>query len=114
MDESAPLFDFLRQLDVFVAVPSQSWGPELPWAVVAALAEGAVVVIDPAYQQHLGGAAVYASAVDVHDELKALAADPERVAEYRERGYAFCREVLSEDAAVDLVHELAGLERGDA
>ena len=114
MDESAPLFDFLRQLDVFVAVPSQSWGPELPWAVVAALAEGAVVVIDPAYQEHLRGAAVYAPAVDVHDELKALAADPDRVAEYRERGYAFCREVLSEDAAVDLVHELAGLERGDA
>ena len=114
MDESAPLSDFLRQLDVFVAVPSQSWGPELPWAVVAALAEGAVVVIDPAYQQHLGGAAVYASAVDVHDELKALAADPDRVAEYRERGYAFCREILSEDAAVDLVHELAGLERGNA
>ena len=114
MDESAPLFDFLRQLDVFVAVPSQSWGPELPWAVVAALAEGAVVVIDPAYQPHLRGAAVYASAVDVHDELKALAADPDRVAEYRERGYAFCREVLSEDAAVELVHELAGLERGNA
>jgi hypothetical protein len=111
MDESAPLFDFLRQLDVFVAVPSQSWGPELPWAAVAALAEGAVVVIDPAYQPHLRGAAVYASAVDIHDELKALAADPGRVTEYRERGYAFCREVLSEDAAVDLVHQLAGLER---
>ncbi|MGH3459057.1 glycosyltransferase family 2 protein [Aeromicrobium sp.] len=110
MDESAPLRSFLRQLDVFVAVPSRSWGPELPWSAVAALAEGAVVVIDPAYQPHLGGAAVYASAVDVHDELKALAADPDRLMEHRERGYAFCREVLSEKATVTLVDELAGFE----
>ena len=109
LDEKVPLRGFLRQLDVFVAVPSRSWGPELPWSVVAALAEGAVVVIDPAYQPFLGGAAVYASAVDVHDELKALAADPDRLAEYRERGYAFCRDVLSEGATVDLVKELAGL-----
>ena len=104
MDETAPLRDFLRQLDVFVAVPSQSWGPELPWSAVAAMAEGAVVVIDPAYQPHLGGAAVYASAVDVHDELKALADDPDRLGEYRERGYAFCRDVLSEEAAVESGH----------
>jgi hypothetical protein len=109
LDESAPLRDFLRQLDVFVAVPSQSWGPELPWSAVAAMAEGAVVVIDPAYEGHLGGAAVYASAVDVHDELKALAADPDRLGEYRERGYAFCREVLSAEATVKIVKDLAGL-----
>jgi hypothetical protein len=72
------------------------------------MAEGAVVVIDPAYQDHLRGAAVYASAVDIHDELTALAADPDRLGEYRERGYAFCREVLSAEAAVGLVKELAG------
>ena len=108
LDESGPLRDFLRQLDVFVAVPSQSWGPELPWSAVAAMAEGAVVVIDPVYQAHLRGAAVYASAVDIHDELTALAADPDRLGEYRERGYAFCREVLSAEAAVALVKELAG------
>ncbi len=106
MDETAPVHAFLRQLDVFVAAPSQSWGPELPWSVIAALAEGAVVMIDPSYELHLGGAAVFASAVDVHDELKALAADPERLAEYRERGYAFCREALSDVAAVALVREL--------
>ncbi len=106
VDESMPLRGFMRQLDVFAAVPSRSWGPELPWSAVAALAEGAVVVIDPAYRPHLGDAAVYASAHDVHDELKALAADPARLTEHRERGYAFCREVLSEQATVDLVREL--------
>ena len=113
LDEAAPLRDFLRQLDVFVAVPSQSWGPELPWSAVAAMAEGAVVVIDPSYQPHFRGAAIYASAVDVHDELTALADDPDRLGEYRERGYDFCREVLSADAAVALVKELAGLGEDD-
>lgn len=110
MDESAPLRGFMRQLDVFVAVPSQSWGPDLPWSAIAALAEGAVVMIDPAYQPHLGGAAVYASAVDVHDELKALAADPDRLMEHRERGYTFCRDVLSAGATVALVDQLGGFE----
>ncbi len=113
MDESTPLRGFLRQLDVFVAVPSRSWGPELPWAAVAALAEGTVVVIDPEYRSQLGDAAIYASAVDVHDELKALAADPERLVEQRERGYEFCRDVLSGDATVNLVTELAGLVVSD-
>jgi hypothetical protein len=113
MDESTPMRAFLRQLDVFVAVPPRSWGPELAWSVIAALAEGAVVVTDPAYEQHLRGAAVFARAVDVHDELKALAADPERLVEYRERGYAFCRDVLSADVAVRLVDELGGFETGD-
>ena len=109
MDESIPLRGFLRQLDVFVAIPPRSLGPVLPWSAVAAIAEGAVVVINPDYQPHLDDAAVYVRAVDVHDELKALAADPERLAEQRERGYAFCRRVLSEEATVDLVTELAGL-----
>jgi glycosyltransferase involved in cell wall biosynthesis len=109
MDESMPLRSFLRQLDAFVAIPPRSWGPALPWSAVAALAEGAVVVIDPAYEPHLGNAAVYAEAVDVHDELKALVADPDRLAEQRERGYAFCRDVLSGQVTVDLVTELAGL-----
>ena len=108
MDESTPMRGFLRQLDVFVAVPFRSWGPDLPWSVITALAEGAVVVIDPAYQPHLRGAAVYASAFDIHDALKALAADPDRVAEYRDRGYAFCREVLSAEATVRVVRDLAG------
>ena len=108
LDESVPLRDFLRQLDVLVVVPSQSWGPELPWSAVAAMAEGAVVVIDPAYESHFLGAAVYASAVDVHEELTALAGDHDRLGEYRERGYSFCRDVLSAEAAVALVKELAG------
>jgi hypothetical protein len=73
------------------------------------MAEGAVVVISPAFQPHLGDAALYVPAADVHDELKALAADPERLSEQRERGYAFCRDVFSEEATVDLVTELAGL-----
>ncbi|MGI9085462.1 MAG: glycosyltransferase family 2 protein [Aeromicrobium sp.] len=113
MDETTPMRGFLRQLDVFVAVPSRSWGPDLPWSVIATLAEGAVVVIDPAYQAHLRGAAVYASAVDVREALKALAADPDRVAEQRERGYEFCREVLSAEATVNVVRDLARLREDD-
>jgi hypothetical protein len=108
MDETIPIRDFLRQLDVFVAIPGRSWGPALPWSAVSALAEGAVVVIDPAFRPHLGDTAVYAEAADVHDELKALAADADRLAEYRERGYAFCRDVLSKEATVKLVAELGG------
>jgi len=109
MDESTPLRAFMRQLDVFVAIPPRSLGPVLPWSAVAAMAEGAVVVISPAFRPHLGDAALYVPAADVHDELKALAADPERLSAQRERGYAFCRDVLSEEATVDLVTELAGL-----
>ncbi len=108
MDETVPLRDFMRQLDVFVALPTRSWGPELPWRVLVALAEGAIALVDPAYQHHLGGAALYATAADVHEQLKTLAADPDRLAEQRERGYAFCREQLSAEATVGLVKDLAG------
>jgi glycosyltransferase involved in cell wall biosynthesis len=109
MDESTPLRAFLRQLDVFVAIPPRSLGPVLPWSAVAAMAEGTVVIISPAFEPHLGDAALYVPGPDVHNELKALAADPERLSEQRERGYAFCRDVLSEEATVNLVTDLAGL-----
>ena len=107
LDESVPVRDFLRQLDVFVALPPTRWGAELPWRAAAALAEGAVVVADPAYRPVLGGAAEYAELADVPATLTLLAHDTSRLEELRERGYAFCGDVLSPGATVELARTLA-------
>ena len=56
---SAPLAEFVRQLDVFVGLPRRSWGPEPMRAALAAMSQGCVVVLDPAYEPHFGDAARY-------------------------------------------------------
>ncbi|HJR89951.1 MAG TPA: hypothetical protein VJ782_07345, partial [Aeromicrobium sp.] len=113
VDESLPLTGFLRQLDVFAPVPTRTWGPYLSWSILQALAEGAVVVADPAWESFLGGAGVYAAAGDVEIVLKELANDSSRLDEQRARGYALCRDRASSGALTTLIGTLlAGREDG--
>jgi hypothetical protein len=113
LDESIPLEGFLRQLDVFAPAPTRTWGPYVPWNLLLALAEGAVVVADPALKSFLGEAGVYAAAGEVDIALKELAHDPARLDEQRARGYALCRDRASSAALTSLIGTLlAGREDG--
>ncbi|MFL6090028.1 MAG: glycosyltransferase family 2 protein [Aeromicrobium sp.] len=106
LEESMTDSQFQRHLDVFVSIPTRSWGPHVPWTAVTALAEGAVLVADPALQTFFGDAAVYADAGEVESTLKPLLADPDRLAEQRSRGYAFCRDRASSVALLALIGRL--------
>ena len=109
--DDSPLTGFLRQLDVFAPVPTRTWGPYVPWSILQALAEGAVVVADPALEPFLGEAGVYAAAGDVEVTLKELANEPARLDEQRLRGYAMCRDRASSAAVTSLIGTLlAGRE----
>jgi len=111
VEESVPLSGFLRQLDVFAPVPTRTWGPYVPWSILQALAEGAVVVADPALEPFLGEAGIYAAADDVEVALKELANDPARLEAQRARGYAMCRDRASSAALTSLIGTLlAGRE----
>jgi hypothetical protein len=113
VEESLPLDGFLRQLDVFAPVPTRTWGPHVPWSVLQALAEGAVVVADPALESFLGEAGLYAAAGEIDIALKELAYDPARLDEQRDRGYALCRDRASSAAVTSLIGTLlAGREDG--
>ena len=83
----------------------------MPWSILQALAEGAVVVADPALEPFLGEAGIYAAAGDVEVTLKELANEPARLDEHRLRGYAMCRDRASGPAVTSLIGTLlAGRE----
>ncbi|HUQ00027.1 MAG TPA: glycosyltransferase family A protein [Aeromicrobium sp.] len=97
---------FQRQLDVFATIPTRTWGPFIPWTVVTALVEGAVVLADPDMEPLLGEAAIYARAGEADAALSALTADPSRLDDQRARGYAFCRDRASSRALIELIGTL--------
>lgn len=109
-DENLPVEDFLRQLDVFIGIPMRSWGPEPSWAAIEAMAHGAVTILDPAYEEQFGDAALYAPPDEVSQVLKNVTADPARFARQQERGHAFVRG-LSAAAWQELVGDLIGKDR---
>jgi len=69
----------------------RSWGPEPSWAAIEAMAHGAVTILDPAYEEQFGDAALYAQRDEVSQVLKNVTSDPDRFARQQERGYAFVR-----------------------
>jgi len=97
---------FLRQLDVFVPMPTRSWGPSVHWSVLAAMAEGAVVLADPDLEPFLGAAALYASPGEAGEVLEALCAHADAIDRQRERGYAFCRSRASSTAVAAMIGRL--------
>jgi glycosyltransferase involved in cell wall biosynthesis len=113
VDDSLTLTGFLRQLDVFVPIPTRTWGPYVAWSILQALAEGAVILADPVLEPFLGEAGVYAADGEVEVVLKELANDPARLDEQRARGYALCRDRASSSALTSLIGTLlAGREGG--
>jgi hypothetical protein len=97
---------FLQQLDVFVPIPTRSWGPSVHWSVLAAMAEGAVVVADPDLEPFLGDAALYAGPGETADVLTPLTTDDAAIDRQRERGYVFCRSRASSSAVAALIGRL--------
>ncbi|MGZ5421445.1 MAG: glycosyltransferase family 2 protein [Aeromicrobium sp.] len=110
LDEPDPS-TFLRQLDFFVGMPKRSWGPELSWAALEAIAHGALAILDPAYEEQFGDAAVYAPAAEVKDAVDAFVKDPEEFARQQSRGYDFCVSQVSDAALREVVFTLGGFTR---
>ncbi|MET1037656.1 MAG: glycosyltransferase family A protein, partial [Aeromicrobium sp.] len=107
--EGVPLTEFVAGLDVYVGYAPDAWGTAPTWPMLAALAAGAVLVVDPRHRPSLGDAAVYAEPEHVRATVDALLADPSALATQRASGEAYARSVLSPKAFADFV---AGLRRG--
>lgn len=106
IDEEVPFERFLRSVDVHVPMPTRTWGPAVHWSVLAAMAEGAVVLADPGLEPFLGDAAIYARPGDAADALEALVASADTIDRQRDRGYAFCRSRASSPAVAALIGRL--------
>lgn len=106
--EQVPLEQFVAGLDVYVGYAPDAWGTGPTWPMLAALAAGTVLVVDPRHRASLGDAAVYAEPEQVRPVVDALLADPAAFAAQRARGAAHARDVLS---AVAFAEFVAGLRR---
>ncbi|MET0928504.1 MAG: hypothetical protein ABWX74_03250, partial [Aeromicrobium sp.] len=104
-----PLDEFVSGLDVYVGFAPEAWGTGPTWPMLAALAGGAVLVVDPRHRASLGDAAAYAEPEQVRSVIDALVADPTAFAAQRARGDAYVRDVLSPAAFAAFV---AGLRPG--
>lgn len=97
---------FLDQLDVFVAVPTRSWGPAPPWPVMQAMARGCAVLLDPSLESIFGAAAHYADEADVPAAVEALVADRAGFAEQQDRGVQLATSLMSSESYVRMIRDL--------
>lgn len=102
-DEGIGVVPFLDQLDVYVDFAFRTWGPTLPWNVVAALARGVVPVVEPPLRPWLGDAAVYAERPDMAAAVASLAQDTAALVRTREAGARLVRETFEADQVTALV-----------
>ena len=105
---SAPPMQLVRQLDVFVGLPSRSWGPDPMRAAVAAMSQGCVVVLDPAYEPYFGDAARYAGDGSPRGLIEALVGDEAGFTAQQQRGYAFVAAELSPEVFATRIGALIG------
>ena len=103
---------FLCQLDFYVGVPMRSWGPELSWATLEAMANGCVAILDPAYEEFFGGAALYTGDHTAKSQIDALTRNPAAFALQQRLGYELVAE-LSAASFADFVTHLASPENPD-
>ena len=113
LDENDPA-DFFGQLDFFVGVPMRSWGSELSWAAVEAIAHGCVAILDPAYEDHFGAAAIYTGNRSARDIIDQLTENTAEFSRQQERGYDFCAGELSRESYSGFMMTLAGLAPQDS
>ena len=102
-DERWEVVPFLDQLDVLVDFAPRTWGPTLPWNVVAAMARGVVPVVEPDLEAWLGDAAVYTDRRGMRAEVAALVSDEERLVRTRAAGAELVARTFSPDAVADVV-----------
>ena len=93
-----PLEDFVDQLDIFIAIGRNTWGPELIHEAVVAAARGCVLVAPPSYRQHFGDAAMYAEPSHVRDVVDELWRDGDRFTAQQERGHEWARRGFSPES----------------
>lgn len=103
--------EFFRQLDFFVGMPRKSWGPELSWFALEAMAHGCVVILDPMYESQFADAAIYARPTEVAGAISVFAHDPERFGCQQSRGYDFCMRQASAMALQETVSSVASFVR---
>ena len=113
LDENDPS-EFFGQLDFFVGVPMRSWGSELSWAAIEAMAHGCVAILDPAYEEHFGAAAIYTGSRSARDIIDQLTNNPVEFSRQQERGYDFCAGELSSESYSGFMMTLAGLAPQDS
>lgn len=87
----------LDQLDIHVDVLFPTWGPFLTWSTVAALARGAVPVVDPALREVLGDAALYAPRSELGEVVATAAADVDLLASVQAEGRLLVQDLFSTD-----------------
>ncbi len=93
-----PLEEFVDQLDLFVGIQRNTWGPELIHEAAVAAARGCVLVLPPSYEQHFGHVAIYAEPEDVRAVIDRLWRDEAMFADHQKRGHAWAERNLSADA----------------
>lgn len=90
--------DFAAQVDVMIVARAAGRGAHLNPVAVTAMARGCVVLLEPAYRRHFGGAALYLDGKSATDWLQELASSPDLIDRQAARGAAFVREKLSATA----------------
>ena len=106
LDEADPA-GFFRQLDFFVGLPMRSWEPEMSWPALEAIANGCVAILDPAYEEFFGDAALYTGDRTVKKLIDALTKDPAAFSRQQTRGYELAAADFSAESYVEFVTGLA-------
>ena len=96
--DPGPLTQFVRQLDVFVGLPTRTWGPDPMRAAAAAMSQGCVVVLDPAYEPAFGDAARYWGGGPPSELIQAVVEDEAGFVAQQQRGYDFVASEMSPEA----------------
>jgi glycosyltransferase involved in cell wall biosynthesis len=78
---------FVGQLDFLVGMPIRSTGPEPLPAVLSAMAQGCVVILDRTYEPLFGGAALYLDDVSPRQVIDEVLASPARHRNQQSRGH---------------------------
>lgn len=104
------LTSFLDQLDVFVGVAPNSWGPDLTWAAAMAIARGCVAVLDERYEPFFGPAALYYGDRSVRQIVEQLAQTEGAHETQQQAGQQWCADRLSADRFAIAVRALTRVE----
>ena len=105
--------DFLAAIDFFVYYHHPQWVEAFGRVVLEAMANGALAVLPPSFQDLFGDAAVYAEPGDVASTVRELYADREAYLAKTRRASVVVRERFGPQAHVARIEARIGPPRGD-
>lgn len=106
---------FVAQLDFLVGLPISSAGLEPVQAALSAMAQGCVVLLDPAYEPVFGPAALYLRGGAARQVVDEMVARPDLHRQQQARGYEFVDTELSPEVFAGRIGALlAGAERKES